>query len=131
MSVLCIRTVVTYDPKVCHWRFIFPKSDHWPNYRRKGYATNAFFWQNLVLFINRWRETTLDLTQSSAQLLTTSPELAELLKCRENERVGHGFWTFRVCYIFCPFFSTSIINKYLITYNIVQYYRFTTFFINY
>jgi hypothetical protein len=57
---LCIRTVDTlepnqlhirnqYDMKVCHWPFIFPKSDQWLNYRRKGYAGNAFLWENFVL----------------------------------------------------------------------------------
>ncbi len=38
-----------YDPKVCHWPFIYPRSDQWPNYRRKGYATNASLWENFVL----------------------------------------------------------------------------------
>jgi hypothetical protein len=57
--LICIRTVDTlepnqlhirsqYDLKVSHWPFIFLKSDQWPNYRRKGYTTNAFLWENFV-----------------------------------------------------------------------------------
>ncbi len=57
---LCIRTVDTLEPnqlhirnqyglKVCHWLFIFPKKDQWPNYRRKGHTTYAFLWENFVL----------------------------------------------------------------------------------
>jgi hypothetical protein len=57
---LCIRTMDTleqnqlhirnqYDLKVCDCPFIFPKSDEWPNYRRKGYTTYAFLWENFVL----------------------------------------------------------------------------------
>jgi hypothetical protein len=58
--LLCIRTVDTLEPnrlhirnqhdwEVQHWLFISPKSDQWPNYRKKDYATNAFLWENFVL----------------------------------------------------------------------------------
>ncbi len=35
----------------------FPKSDQWPNYRTKCCATNAFQWQNFVIYFCRsfWR----------------------------------------------------------------------------
>ncbi len=58
--LLCIRTVDTLEPNRLHirnqhdqegqhWPFIFPKSDQWQNYRRKGYAANAFLWANFAL----------------------------------------------------------------------------------
>ena len=70
MIVLCIRTVDTlepnrlhiqnpYDLKVCHWPFILPKSDQWPNYRTKFWAVSnffnifyPFFWTGRLLVFN-------------------------------------------------------------------------------
>jgi hypothetical protein len=57
--LLCIQNVDTLelnrlhirnhrDQEGQHWLFIFPKSDQWSNYRRKGYAANAFLWENFV-----------------------------------------------------------------------------------
>jgi hypothetical protein len=59
LSILCIRTVDTLEPNRLHirnqhdqegqhWRFNFPKSDQWPNYRIKGYAANVFLWKNFA-----------------------------------------------------------------------------------
>jgi hypothetical protein len=61
MFVLCIRTVGTLEPnrlyirnqhdqKVQHWPFNLPKSGQWVNYRRKGYAVNAFFMEKFLYY---------------------------------------------------------------------------------
>jgi hypothetical protein len=39
-------------PEGVQYEKIFPKSDQWLNYRRKGYATNAFRLENFAVYLN-------------------------------------------------------------------------------
>ncbi len=43
LRLVSLKPVETFDKN-------FPKSDHWPNYRTKCCATNAFQWENFVIY---------------------------------------------------------------------------------